>query len=101
MNVRASQRYEMQVDNYANDHDRTLRALEGFSSDGQNIQGLEHDDQRQSDESTEDLFLGLAREDLNRQANKGGGESIRRRVSHHICTALYPLVLWNVVSFVL
>jgi hypothetical protein len=81
MSTKALPRYAASAESHADDHDRTLRALEGFSSEDANLQGPEHDEHGQSDESTEDLFLGLAREDLNRQANNGDGEIIRRRVS--------------------
>ena len=89
MNGRSFNRVPTQGDDQEFDRDRTLRALEGYSDDdrnGQTLRPLDHNDQRQDDSATEDLFLNLARDDFERQTNNGEADSSshteRRRVSH-------------------
>ena len=90
MNARSFHRFETQADDEDFDRDRTLRALEGYSDNArsaQSSQATDQDGQRQSDAVTEDLFLNLARNDLENQGNNGmrDGSSYteRRRVSHN------------------
>jgi hypothetical protein len=88
MNARTYYRVPTQGDDQEFDRDRTLRALEGYTDDdhnGQTLRPLDHDDQRQDDSATEDLFLNLARDDFERGINNGDGDNSsrteRRRVS--------------------
>lgn len=88
MNARAFYHVPAQGDDQEFDRDRTLRALEGYPDDdrnGQNLRPLGHDDQRQDDSATEDLFLNLARDDFDHRTNNGEEEKSsrteRRRVS--------------------
>ncbi len=84
MNARSFHRFEVQADDEDSDRDRTLRALEGYSDDTRGAQ-TDHDGQRQPDAVTEDLFLNLARHDMDNQGNSGVRDSSnhteRRRVS--------------------
>jgi hypothetical protein len=88
MNGRSFHSFEAQADDDEFDRDRTLRALEGYSYNTRNTQGLQsadQDGQRQSDTITEDLFLNLARDDLDNQGDNAKTDSYnpaeRRRVS--------------------
>jgi hypothetical protein len=86
MNARSFHRFEAQADEEDYDRDRTLRALEGYSENARGAQGSQVTDQnelRQSDAVTEDLFLNLARDDLENQTNNGvtSSHTERRRVS--------------------
>jgi hypothetical protein len=90
MNAKSFHRFEAQANEEDFDRDRTLRALEGYSDNArsaQSSQATDQDGQRQSDAVTEDLFLNLARDDLENQGNNGMRDSSshteRRRVSHN------------------
>ena len=88
MNGRSFHRFEAQADDEGSDRDRTLRALEGYSDNAcsaQSSQITDRDGQRQADAITEDLFLNLARDDLDNQGHNGmrdgSSHTERRRVS--------------------
>jgi hypothetical protein len=90
MNTRSFHRFEAQADDEDSDRDRTLRALEGYSDNARsarNSQVTDQDGQKQSDAVTEDLFLNLARDDLDNQGNTGirdcSSHTERRRVSRN------------------
>jgi hypothetical protein len=85
MNARSFHRFEAQADEEDYDRDRTLRALEGYSENARGAQSSQATDLNGLKQSavTEDLFLNLARDDLENQTNNGVSSSHteRRRVS--------------------
>lgn len=64
------------ADEQEDDRDRTLRALEGLSDEEHNeqtsVRSMEQDGVRQTNATTEDLFLKLAQDDLTSQAGDEG-----------------------------
>lgn len=81
------------------DRDRTLRALEGFSEQDRlhdkqhHDQGYPQESRGQTDNSIGDLFLDMARDDMNRETSDEGALSTQtehRRVCYHQfhCVAL-------------
>jgi hypothetical protein len=88
MYAKSFHRFEAHGDDEDSDRDRTLRALEGYTDSVrtyQNLHSTDQNEQRQSDAVTEDLFLNLARDDLDSQGNNGVNSNAteRRRVSRN------------------
>jgi hypothetical protein len=91
MYAKSFQRFEPQGDDEDSDRDRTLRALEGYTdseSHHQSSHSTDHNEPRQPDAATEDLFLNLARDDMDSQGINGVRDSTnateRRRVSRNL-----------------
>lgn len=90
MYAKSFHQFEVQGDDEDSDRDRTLRALEGYT-DNERTPQISHsryqNEPRQSDAVTEDVFLNIARDDLESQGNNVVRENTntteRRRVSRN------------------